>query len=113
MGILRMRTLAKVVLAIVVFAIVCGFLGFRWWQQPGPGTTSIQLSGKSGDSFTGFYVEDGRRVEVRGVLPWKIESDDISEAELRKPRADAPLKLEARHFKKHGFDAFVGGTVKP
>jgi hypothetical protein len=107
------KSFLKVLLTLALLAALCVFVGYRWWQQPGPGTTSIRLTGTPGDSFTGSYVRDGKRVGVRGVLPWNIEDGAISEAEFRKSRADEALQVEARHFKKHGFNAMVTGPVKP
>jgi hypothetical protein len=107
-----MKTFARIVLAVVLVAMLSAFVGYHWWQQPGPGTTTIKLTGTAGDSFSGFYVQDGKRVVVNGALPWKVSETGISEAEFRKAKADEPLKLEARHFKAHGFDARVSGPVK-
>jgi hypothetical protein len=112
-GSIGMRPFVKVLFVVLSLAVFCGLIVHHWWQQPGPGTTSVQLTGRPGDSFTGFYIQGGRRVEVRGVVPWKVAEIGISEAEFRQSRADETLQLEARHFQRHGFDARVSGPLKP
>jgi hypothetical protein len=108
--ILNVKTLAKLAAVALPAALI---LGFFWWRSPGAGTTFIQLTGNPGDSFTGFYVREGQRVEVNGTLPWKVASTAISKAEFRKAKANEPLTIEARYKEVLGMDAFVSGPILP
>jgi len=60
-------------------------------------TTDITLSGTTGSSFSGFYVQNGRRFEISSTLPWSKKLADISEFEFRKVRLDSLLTYSVRY----------------
>jgi len=69
------------------------------------GTTSIQLSGTAGAAFTGYYVRDGKRVAVSGVLPWSVERAGVTEFEFRKVQPDEEFTFAAHYDEVGGAHA--------
>jgi hypothetical protein len=78
---------------IVVFVIGIALL----WLRRGPATTRFELAGVAGSSFTGYYVRDGQRVAVSGVLPWSFQSVGISEFEFRKLHPEDSFTFTAHY----------------
>ena len=58
--------------------------------------TNITLTGTTGTLFTGYYVLDGRRVEVSDAIPWSFSASNISACEFHKTDTNATFHLEAR-----------------
>jgi len=69
---------------------------------PNTGTTSIKLSGTH---FTGFYVQDGQRVDVAATLPWSLQWVGITQFEFRKAEPTGDFAFEA---KRGGIVGLVG-----
>jgi len=59
-------------------------------------TTTLELSGTPGASFSGEYLRDGKRVAFSGVLPWSMTESNISRLEIRKAKMQDTLGLDAR-----------------
>jgi hypothetical protein len=75
----------KSIIIVVGSLIVLFVLGSALlWLRRGPGTARVELAGAAGSPFTGYYIRDGQRVAVSGVLPWSFQSPGISEFEFRK-----------------------------
>ena len=114
MGIARHHyTFMKKSIIIVVSSLILSFvMGIAlFWLRRGPGTTRIELAGIAGSPFTGYYVRDGQRVAVAGVLPWSFQSLGISEFEFRKLHPEDSLTFTAHYDEPggmHGVHVIVG-----
>ena len=86
-----------------MFGILLFFGMALFW--PNTSTTSIQLSGTAGTRFTGFYVQDGRRVDVAATLPWSLQRARITQFEFRKAEPTGDLIFEV---KRGGIVGLVG-----
>lgn len=60
------------------------------------GAATIELTGTVGAPVTGYYIRDGRRVELTGVLPMTIHEAGVSQIAVRKVNAQDRLVLSAR-----------------
>src|SRR6476620_312501 len=58
--------------------------------------TTMELSGTPGASFSGEYLQGGKRVAFSGVLPWSVTESNLSRLEVRKSKAQDTLVLNAR-----------------
>ncbi len=70
--------------------------GGRGPDEPNPRTATLALTGTEGASFSGYYLRQGRRVDVTGVLPRTFTESGLSECEFRKVQPAGILTLEAR-----------------
>jgi hypothetical protein len=61
------------------------------------GTTSINLTGQSGAAFTGYYIQDGKRIPIEGTVPWNFSAERISKLEIRKINRDDSINAEFRY----------------
>ena len=71
-------------------------------------STTVELSGTPGASFSGEYLRDGKRVAFSGVLPWSLTESNISRWEIRKAKADDTLVLDA-----HGGGSTISAPAVP
>ncbi len=86
-----------------------------WWRHSGgvvlaqtvPHKTTVQLTGTIGGHFTGYYICNGKRTTVCGILPLTLTNPGISQCEFRKISRDDTLVLQVRdggsylHFAAH------------
>jgi hypothetical protein len=100
-----------IIIGLAVVLLVIGITVF--WPRVVTGTTSVQLSGTSGASFTGYYVRDGRRVAVSGVLPWSFDTVGVSKFEFRKGRADELFAFAAHYDETGGAHAMQSRDLAP
>ena len=94
-----------------VILLVTGIASF--WLRRGPGTTRVELSGVAGSPFTGYYVRDGQRVAIAGVLPWSFVSLGVSEFEFRKVHPEDSFTLTAHYDEPRGTHAMHVIPVPP
>ena len=75
-----------------------------WWRHSGtvvlaqnmPHRTTVQLTGTAGGHFTGYYICNGKRTAVCGVLPVTLTQPGISQCEFRKVNRDDTLVMQVR-----------------
>lgn len=75
-----------------------------WWRHSGgvvlvqntSHKTTVQLTGTIGGHFTGYYICNGKRTTVCGVLPVTLTQPGISQCEFRKIKSDDTLVLQVR-----------------
>ncbi len=94
-----MKTLARLLSSLALLIIVGLLLWPRFHsssRSPTGYTTTIDLSGTAGASFSGEYLRDGKRVEFSGVLPWSVTESNVSRLEIRKAKIQDTLVLNAR-----------------
>ncbi|HEY2585490.1 MAG TPA: DUF6717 family protein [Tepidisphaeraceae bacterium] len=72
------------------FAIVVAFVFAGTGGCASP-PTRIELSGTAGARATGYYIQDGRRVEINAALPTTLPAHGISQFAVRKSNAQADL----------------------
>jgi hypothetical protein len=84
-----------------------------FWPPTVVGTTIFQLSGTAGTIFTGYYVQDGRRVPVSGVLPRSFDSAGVSKFEFRKIHPDQRLAFAAQYDETAGAHAMQLSELAP
>jgi hypothetical protein len=77
------------------------------------GTTSFRFSGTAGTTFTGYYVRDGRRVPVSGVLQWSFDSAGVTKFEFRKTHPDQRLAFAAHYDEATGAHAMQSTELAP
>ena len=96
-------TFLKKSIAILVGSLIILFVvGIAsLWLRRGPGTMRVELTGVAGSPFTGYYVREGRRVAVAGVLPWSFQNVGVSEFEFRKLHPEDSLTFTA-HYDEPG-----------
>src|SRR5580698_683068 len=94
-----MKKSISIVVGSLIILFVIGIA--LHWLRRGPGTTRVELAGVAGSPFTGYYVRDGQRVAVAGVLPWSFQSPGISEFEFRKLHPEDSLTFTA-HYDEPG-----------
>jgi hypothetical protein len=71
-------------------------------------TATIELSGTAGAPITGYYICNGKRIELHGVLPMTIRVPGVSQLAVRKVNAQDNLSMAAR-----GEDGSMGSSVPP
>jgi hypothetical protein len=84
----------------VVIASVSGCTHSGHTHRSDAGTTTIAVAGPEGAAFHGWYVRDGQRVPVRGVVPFSFADVGLSEFEIRKEHPDYPLAVMAQHDRR-------------
>ena len=75
-----------------------------WWRHNGtveliqgtPHKTMMQLTGTAGGHFTGYYICNGKRTTVCGILPTTLTESGISQCEFRKVKPNDTLVLQVR-----------------
>ena len=75
-----------------------------WWRHSGgleatPSTvrkTVVQLTGTAGGHFTGYYICNGKRTTICGVLPLTLTEPGISHCEFRKIKPNDILVFQVR-----------------
>jgi len=89
-----------------------------WWRHSGgvalaqntPHKTTVQLTGTIGGHFTGYYICNGKRTTVCGILPLTLTNPGISQCEFRKVNRDDTLVLQVRDGGSYLHFAALGGT---
>jgi hypothetical protein len=89
-----------------------------WWRhsavteivQSTPRKTTVQLTGTAGGQFTGYYISNGKRTTVFGVLPATFTQNGISQCEFRKIKRDDTLVLQVRDGVSYLHFAAPSGT---
>lgn len=71
--------------------------------------TMMQLTGTAGSHFTGYYIRNGKRTSICGILPTTLTESGISQCEFRKVKPNDTLVLQVRDagYYLH-FAAFAG-----
>lgn len=108
---LMMTTIATVVLLTASTAA-------PWWRHNGgveiaqntPHKTTMQLTGTIGGHFTGYYICNGKRTTVCGVLPVTLSEPGISQCQFRKIKSDDTLVLQVRDGGSYLHFAAPAGT---
>lgn len=75
-----------------------------WWRHGGGLETSpnavrktvVQLTGTAGGHFTGYYICNGKRTTICGVLPLTLTESGISQCEFRKVKPNDILVFQVR-----------------
>ena len=72
--------------------------------------TVVQLTGTAGGHFTGYYICNGKRTTICGVLPTTLTEPGISQCEFRKINRDDTLVLQVRDGGSYLHFAAPAGT---
>jgi hypothetical protein len=89
--------------------MLCGCGSFRDPSgAPAGKTATIELSGTAGASITGYYICNGKRIELHGVLPMTLRDPGISQLAVRKVNAQDKLTVAV-----HGPDGYTSSSVLP
>ncbi len=89
-------------------AALCGCSGCSGPKKAGTAASQIRLTGTSGASVTGYYILNGKRTELAGVLPMTLTNPGISQVAVRKLNKNDNLELSAQTT-----DGFTGSSVPP
>lgn len=89
-----------------------------WWRHNGgvelaqnmPHKTTMQLTGTAGGHFTGYYICNGKRTTICGVLPITLTEPGISQCEFRKVKPNDTLVLQVRDGGSYLHFAAPAGT---
>src|SRR5689334_4205469 len=71
-------------------------------------TTSVALAGAPGTTFSGYYVQNGRRVDISGAVPVTVTYPSLSELVIRKEHPEETLFLVAQNH--HGVWRYETGS---
>ena len=96
---------------MLVIVLAIGIVLF--WPRGQTGNTRIELSGVRGTPFTGFYIQQGRRVPVSAVLPWTFHGADITGFEFRKASPADTLRYEVIRDSSAGGHSELSGSIVP
>src|SRR2546427_13263973 len=107
-----MKKFSLIGFAIALSILITALFWFRFRGSP-TGTTTMQLAGADGTSFTGYYTRNGQRVDVSDKLPWKFDSIGVTEFEFRKVSPDDTFTLQARYDESGGAHAMTKNPVGP
>jgi hypothetical protein len=72
--------------------------------------TTVQLTGTTGANFSGYYICNGKRTTICGVLPSTITESGISHCEFRKINRDDVLVLQVHDGDSYLHYAAPAGT---
>lgn len=92
----KLAIISVVVALLVVVILVLWPRSRTGSQSTNAYTTTMQLSGTTGASFSGEYVRDGKRVTISGVLPWSLSESNVTRLEIRKAKPEDTLIVDAR-----------------
>ncbi len=84
-----------------------------FWPRAAKGTTGIRLSGAVGTPIGGYYVRDGQRIPISGVLPLSLDSIGITEFEIRKIHPEQTFAFAARYDEVGGAHAVQSREIAP
>src|SRR5262245_61142923 len=59
-------------------------------------TTTVELSGTTNATFNGNYLQEGKRIQISGVLPWNLIATNLTYLEIRKVKVEDNVRLDAR-----------------
>ena len=94
-----MRTVPLVTLLVAALAVGCHSAAPAEPAAAVRHTTQITLSGTDGAAVNGYYIQDGRRVEIADAVPWTLEAPGISDVRIEKVlRADTVI-ADVRYYK--------------
>jgi hypothetical protein len=68
-----------------------------WSTGPSGGTTTINVVGREGTRFDGYYIQDGFRIPITGTLPLTWAHTGLCELEIRKEQPDDEFALAAQY----------------
>jgi hypothetical protein len=88
----RARNFSLLIIAFAVWCGCCGCTGLRKAGHP----PQIRLSGTAGAPITGYYLVNGKRVALAGVLPMTFTNLVISQIAVRKVNKTDNLEVAAR-----------------
>jgi hypothetical protein len=91
--------LAQAFLILLLLGVV-GFLVWRFGGVSGrssyQGVVTVNVTGGTGSSFSGFYIADGHRVEFTNSVPWSVTATNLSLYEIRKSDPASKIILDLR-----------------
>jgi hypothetical protein len=99
-----MKKSTVIVIGSVIILLAIAIVLF-WPHGPKTAIGSIKLSGAAGTEFAGYYIRDGQRVPVSGVLPWSLQSH-VTEFELRKKDATKTITVTVSYGRVGSRPAF-------
>ena len=99
---LGMRNTKLMIVTILAVVLLTTGTAAPWWRHNGgveaaqssPHKTVMQLTGTAGGHFTGYYICNGKRTTVCGILPMTLTESGISQCEFRKINRDDTLVLQ-------------------
>jgi hypothetical protein len=107
-------SIALLIILAVVAIVLFRSHGSKLTESAGsrlPVIAGFQLSGVAGTKFTGYYIRDGQRVTVSGVLPWSVDTAGVSEFEFRKDDLSQTLTVLVRYGKDGSAKSRYSGEV--
>ena len=115
---LGMRNRKMMITTILGVVLLTTSTAAPWWRHSGRvqaaqstfHKTVMQLTGTAGGHFTGFYIRNGKRTTVCGVLPTTLTESGISQCEFRKINRDDILVLQVRDSGSYLHFAALPGT---
>jgi hypothetical protein len=115
---LGMRNTKMMIVTILVVVLLTTGTAAPWWRHNGgveiaqnmPHKTMMQLTGTTGGHFTGYYICNGKRTTVCGILPMTLSESGISQCEFRKINRDDTLVLQVRDGGSYLHFAAPAGT---
>ena len=104
---------------LYLFCIGIGLLlatGCAGVSRGSSGVTKLTISGSSDAAFTGYVMQDGKRLVVSAVTPWTFTGSGVGKFEFRKTKPEAEMQFEASYDESggaHGQDtmAIPSGTT--
>lgn len=97
------RNTKMMIAAVLAVVLLTTGTAAPWWRHSSVETaqstsrkTTMQLTGTAGGHFTGYYICNGKRTTVCGVLPITLTESGISQCEFRKIKPNDTLVLQVR-----------------
>jgi hypothetical protein len=115
---LGMRNTKMMIVTILAVVLLTTGTAAPGWRHNGPveiaqnmpHKTMMQLTGTAGGHFTGYYICNGKRTTVCGILPMTLSESGISQCEFRKINRDDTLVLQVRDGGSYLHFAAPAGT---
>jgi len=111
------RNTKMMIATVLAVALLTTGTAVPWWHHSGVETaqnasrkTTLQLTGTVGAHFTGYYICNGKRTTVCGVLPITLSESGISQCEFRKIKPNDTLVLQVRDGGSYLHYAAPAGT---
>ena len=114
---LGMRKQKMMIVTMLAVLLLTSSTALPWWgwssakaAQSTSRKTIVQLTGTAGANFSGYYIRNGKRTTVCGVLPSTFSGSGISQCEFRKTNRDQVLVLQVRDGNSYLHYAALAGT---
>jgi len=98
-----MRKKKMMIVTVLGVVLLTTSTALPWWgrnsaepAQSASRKTIVQLTGTAGANFSGYYICNGKRTTVSGVLPSSFSGFHISQCEFRKSNRNDVLVLQVR-----------------